>query len=730
MSKKVFKLSFILLILVFVATGCSLPWEKADEQINNEPVNNEPVDSQIEEPEDVNKEEETQTNDIKQFADYDELKKFLEENVSSNSNSPYMMRGEFMEDAVALKATSAPSSESAPEHSTTNNQVAGVDEADIIKTDGNYVYALVKNDLSIIKANPLEEMKVVSVINFKDRPLDIFINNKSLVVFGHDNQVAGAFRRYNSYTFFKVFDVTDPVAPKQVRDLSFEGNYTNSRMIGDYVYFIVNNYINNIDDGPVLPVVLENGEDLTVEPPVFYFDIPYQSYSYTSVMAINIKSHAKEVNSQVYLLDNGQNFYVSQNNIYITYTQRLNEYDIEREAKRKLVYPNLSADDKDKIVKIEASPGYILSDWEKKNKVDQILNNFLSTLSSEEQTTWQNNIETETQNELALKAKDREKTIIHKIGIKDDSLEYKAKGEVNGHVLNQFSMDENRGYFRVATTRSQLWSRFTKDAEKSYSNVYVLDPELKLVGSLENLATDERIYSARFMGDRAYLVTFKQVDPLFVINLTDPAKPAVLGAIKIPGFSNYLHPVNDSGAQLIGLGRHTEIDENDRVRTKGIKLSLFDFTDLSAPKELDSYIIGDERSASIALNDHRAFLFSAEKNILSIPAVLRESGGRLAFAGSLVFGLENNAFSLKGRIDHSDGGKYTEPDYWRGYSYYDNTVKRSLYIGDNLFTFSNKYLKVNKISDLSEVNNLKLIPDLVDHTVTNPPEDEDEDDNN
>ena len=294
-------------------------------------------------------------------------------------------------------------------------------------------------------------------------------------------------------------------------------------------------------------------------------------------------------------------------------------------------------------------------------------------------------------------------------------LEYKTNGEVTGKVLNQFSMDENNGYFRIATTKNRTWSRYDRENRKSYNNLYVLDENLKQVGSLENLAEDEKIYSVRFMQNRAYMVTYKQIDPLFVIDLSNPKNPTVLGKLKIPGYSDYLHPYDDT--TLIGLGKDTGESEWGGSSVKGLKLSLFDVADVKNPKEIDTYIMGDSGSDSIALRDHKAFLFSKEKNLLSIPVSIREQAGeknwqrKLVFSGVAVFNINKKGFKLKGKIDHSDGGISSPSDYWHGYSYYDNTVKRSLYIDDVLYTFSNKYIKVNNINDLEIINKIELKKD-------------------
>lgn len=734
MSKRLFKLPLLLVILFILVSGCTLPWKKTSVVDNPNPANQgDTVIADI-------AASASSTKRIKKFTNYDELKKFLEENSASQDyGSSIIMRGTsdtMMTTALAPMAESGmkvsnSSSQTSPDYSTTNNQVAGVDEADIIKTDGNYIYALVRNELKIIKATPAAEASIVSTITFKSRPEDIFINGTNLAVFGADEQIYAmemysSFRRQNPYTFFKVFDLTDAANPKLVRDLDFEGSYTDARLIGDYAYLFTNSSANYIENEPLVPRVLDGGEVLSSScevsakcfaPDVYYFDIPYDSFNFTNITAINIKNNGEAINGQSYLMNYGQNLYVSQNNIYVTYTEYLNEYDLEQLVKKELVVAKLSADDQDKIKKIEAVDNFILSKNEKKNKIAAIIDRYLNNLSDSDQSLLQLDIDNGLKQKLTEQVKNMEKTVIHKIGINGKNVEYRGMGEVSGQVLNQFSMDENGDYFRIATTRNQIWSRFTSEPQKSYSNVYVLDGDLKLVGSIENIATDERIYSARFMGDRVYLVTFKQTDPLYAIGLSDPIKPVILGAIKVPGFSTYLHPADKNGNKLIGFGRDAEAVGEDSVKVKGLKVALFDFTDLTQPKELDSYLIGDMTSDSIALQDHKAFLYSEDKNLLALPVVLRDNN-RISFAGSMVFSIVDNRFVLKAKIDHSEGGNFSGSDYWRGFNYYDNTVKRSLYINDNLYTFSNKFLKINSLSDYSSVKNLTLTTGGEDFIIT------------
>jgi uncharacterized secreted protein with C-terminal beta-propeller domain len=382
------------------------------------------------------------------------------------------------------------------------------------------------------------------------------------------------------------------------------------------------------------------------------------------------------------------------------------------EVMKELIFPKLSERNQKRIKDIEAVENYILSESEKMNKISMIVERYVMGLSDQEQGDLEDEMNRQMKKKYEDIAKQLERTVIHKIAIKDGNIEYKTNGEVVGYTLNQFSMDESGEYFRIATTKNRTWSEYADEEDKeSYSNLYILDDELKVVGSVEELAKGERIYSVRFMQDRAYLVTFKQTDPLFVIDLKNPRSPKVLGELKIPGFSNYLHPYDNN--YLIGIGKETKENEWGGVTTLGVKFSLFDVSDVGDPKEVDTYVVGDQGSDSIALNDHKAFLFSKEKNLLAVPVTIREDKtgrgwGELTFSGAIVFDIDENGFELKGKIDHSDGGKIANRDCWWGYCYYENNVLRNLYMDDVLYSFSNKYLKMNKIDDLELVKELEL----------------------
>lgn len=620
--------------------------------------------------------------------------------------------------------------------STTNIQVQGVDEADIVKTDGEYVYYVSGQSLYILKSYPVEEAEIIGQINFKTDSADvyvqdIYVKDDTLVIFGEEFEKYGDdFSKLKigyimprfSQVFLQTYNMSDRSNPVKEKDIKMDGVYFNSRLIGDHLYFLVNNY-NYYDyyDG-VLPRMTYQGREVNYDcqsglkclpSEIYYFDDYYnQGFDLTSIVSFKITDKDSEPKNYFYLLPSGQNLYVSRGNIYLTYTKYLNEYEIETDALLDLVYPRLSDKDKKNINDIKAVADNILSLSEKRGKIRRILDLYVSLLSVSEREILQKDLDTKVLEKYPNILDELEKTVIHKLAIFNSSVEPIFMAEVPGSVLNQFSMDEFDGFFRIATTRNQVWSRFVGDNEaykeetESHNNLYILDSNLEPAGEIKGLAKGERIYSVRFMGDKAYIVTFKQVDPLFSINLKDPYNPKVLGELKIPGFSNYLHPYSKD--MLIGFGKDTEESQEGQVITKGLKLSLFDVSS-DDPKELDSYTIGDAGSDSIALYDHRAFLFSKDKNILIVPTILRDKvasndWGKVSFNGLLVFNIIDNKFVLQGKIAH------TSPAVE---DYYLYSVQRSLFIQDNLFSFSRGLIKINKLENLEDISSFKLEDELV-----------------
>ncbi len=691
---------------------------------------------------------------IQKFNDYAEMKEFMEKNAVSSvyGYGNYLGGVNAFEKKMDVSMEANPSSPAPTpingiggggDYSTTNIQVAGVDEGDIVKNDGKYIYAVSGNDVVIVDAYPASGAKELSRIKLDSSPSGIYINENKLAVYGQNYNIYNAKeyesilpRRNSGYSFLKVFDISDKSNPKQIRSFDFEGQLANSRMIGDYIYAVTSSYNYYIyDDKFPVPMILENGKVITIDPSspadkicarcispdIFYFNIPYHSYNFTTISSLNIKNDTEKINSEVYLLDGYQNsMFVSQSNIYITFNKQVSEeeltMDITMDMLKEYVFPKMSEKDKEIIAKIEKAENDVLSPMEKYQKTIALMAKYESMFKDREDE-FQKEMEKRVKQKYADISKELEKTVIHKIEIDNGNLKYKTFGEVAGAVLNQFSMDESDGYFRIATTKNRTWSQFgDADLAESYSNIYVLDNDMKVVGKAEELAKGERIYSVRFMQNRAYMVTFKQTDPLFAIDLSNPSNPQVLGELKVPGFSSYLHPYDET--TLIGLGK--EADSEGRI-IGGIKLSLFDVSDVTNLKEIDKYVLGDRNSDSIAISEHKAFLFSKDKNLLVIPIsgqgdirILQEGISADEqekimmppiieyFNGAAVFNISKKGFELKGKINHADN---SADNIWMNYNV---GVQRSLYINDVLYTLSNKYLKANWLDSLEEVKSLKI----------------------
>ncbi|MFA5420556.1 MAG: beta-propeller domain-containing protein [Patescibacteria group bacterium] len=643
---------------------------------------------------------------LKKFSNFEEFSTFIEDN-RENYRNDYAYNKEM--DTAAPQSSEAGSD--SLDFSTTNIQVQGVDEADIVKTDGDYIYYVANNVLYIIKSYPAEETEVLSRIEFKEQVSEIYLKEDTLVVFSTiwDSPVFdeptkmmavdSMIWRGNSKLSVQFFNVLDRSNPEKIEEMTIDGYYTDSRLIGGYLYLVVNNYSQYN-----LPIVRYGNKEINFDcqggvscgqADIYYADSHYDGFSLSTVVSLNIDKLENGPKANFYLLPGSQNIYVSKSNIYLTHGKYLNEYEIETDILLDMVYPRLLSSYRELIDEILATSDKVLSLGEKRAKVRNVLNMYTNLLSPAEQNELEASLVEKIKNEHPNLSDEIEKTVIHKLSIFEDRIEPLAVAEVSGSVLNQFSMDEYDGLFRIATTRNRVWSRFVDSGEEeSSNNLYVLDANMVTIGELKGLASGERIYSARFMGDKAYLVTFKQVDPLFAIDLKDPYNPRVLGELKVPGFSNYLHPYDNN--TLIGLGRDV-IEDGDRILNGGIKLSLFDVSS-DVPVELNSYIIGDSSSYSIALYDHKAFMFSKDKNILVIPAVLNDQ----SFNGLLIFKVVDNKFVLSARISHR------RMDSSEEYFYYNNSVNRGLYIEDYLYSLSSSMLKINSLEDFEEFKSIDL----------------------
>ena len=292
-------------------------------------------------------------------------------------------------------------------------------------------------------------------------------------------------------------------------------------------------------------------------------------------------------------------------------------------------------------------------------------------------------------------------------------------------------MDEFNGNFRIATN----WY-----GETQLNNLYVLNQNLTIIGKLEGLAQNENLYAVRFMGDRGYLVTFHQTDPFFVIDLSNPEAPKVAGELKIPGYSSFLQPYDEN--HVIGLGSVNTISSG--TESTSLKLALFDVTNINNPTQTATYIVEGNYSTSDALNDPKALLFDLQKQLLVIPVSINNyyynivsgndagskaippqspqtSSGVIGvgvtttefWQGAYVFNLNlNSGFTLKGTVTQLNStlldnrGFLTDSSNY--YSSQNSWITRSLYIGNTLYTISNSEVKLNSLTDLSQIAQVNL----------------------
>ncbi|WP_339148603.1 MULTISPECIES: beta-propeller domain-containing protein [unclassified Sutcliffiella] len=523
-------------------------------------------------------------------------------------------------------------------HSDTNVQVQGVDEADIVKTDGDFIYQATDQKLKITKAAPVEKMTVVSELRYKDfSPYQLFLDGNQLVVIGtfwdekmyssDSSKVAGEMimPMYDS-TKAIIYDISDRSNPVVQKTITLEGNYVSSRKIENHVYLITNKYadywiLREHPEADLRPRISDtNGEEEEKLEAVPYDGIRYfpdsSENNFMTIASLDLNQIQDDAAITTYV-GSGNQIYMSKENLYV------------------------------------AVPNYSHGPH------------------------WTHN----------------ESTEVYKFEVEGTSVEFHANGSIPGYLLNQFSMDEHKGYFRVAATKGQTWDEHSP----SSNHLFILDGGMNVVSSVEDLARGERIYSVRFMQDKAYVVTFKEVDPLFVFDLSNPNEPKVLGELKIPGFSNYLHPYDEN--HLIGFGYDTKLEKDQwgtRVVTNGVKISLFDVSDPTNPLEKHTEIIGGRSTHSPLNYDHKALLFNKEKDIFAFPITSynendKDGSYRLAFEGAMVYGIDpDKGFTLHKKITHQQENSLYED--------WENMVQRILYIDEHLYTVTPKEVKATKIT--------------------------------
>jgi len=612
------------------------------------------------------------------------LRKLIED-AQKYGSSNLGLTGGIAVQATANDNISAKSESSAPQpapasgdFSKTNVQVDGVDESDWAKTDGKFIYQLSGARIMIVDIADPAAPKLAASLDYSGysfHPQELYADNGQLVVIGYRYEpfIADASpslktsiimpRPMHSTVMTKIYTIDAAGQPKLIRETELEGSYVSSRKIGSALYMVTNKYSNVYSilqyASPAEKPQASPVPDAEFEP--MYRDSASADGSSPKTIPLpDIRYFPKSPESNIMMIG---------------------ALDLDRPEQEMQVSAYLG------------SGGTVYAS----NK----------------------HLYVAVGRYLYEDGKSRQETTIYKFRLDQGRVVYIGEGTVPGTALNQFSLDEHEGYLRIATTKGNMWA---EGSATSKNNVYVLDERLNTVGALEDLAPGERIYSARFMGNRAYMVTFRNVDPLFAIDLRDPTKPAVLGQLKIPGYSDYLHPYDDN--HLIGFGKETiELPSKgsgpDATMAfyQGMKIALFDVSDVTQPKEKFKEVIGDRGTHSDLLGDHKALLFSADKGLMAFPVQLMEikdksrieSGGlaygQFAYQGAYVYDISlQEGFKLRSRITH-----LSEEDMAKSGQYgfdYNKAVRRIVYAGNTLYTLSNNMLKANDLGNLAERGSL------------------------
>lgn len=557
---------------------------------------------------------------------------------------------------------SSSSSSNTKDYSTTNIQVENVDEADIVKTDGDYIYSISEDNVIITDVKDPKQPKVVATIKSEDDdiPEDIILYKDKLVVIStKGNQTQRYYYNNRMNTVVKIYNITSREKPVLTKSYEMYEPYYTSRCIDNVLYVISSGNLRKEDDKIVVGYNEDNMEkEMSIDKIKYLKDV--KTTKQTLISTVDLNNETADIKLDSYLM-NISNAYVSENAIYL-----LNQkYNNDSKIPIKLLFGFKGVFGLEDYYEMDSESGYY--------------------------------------------------TEIYKFDIKEN-VEYKAKTKVKGKTINQYSLDEKDNHLRIAL--------YDNDG----SRVAIFDEDLKQIGISDNVAKGEKMYSSRFIGDKVYFVTYKTIDPLFVMDLSNETKPKVLGKLKIPGYSTYLHPYDEN--HIIGIGMETKeiINRNSNgkvisttAKVVGMKMALFDVSNVNSPVQISSVVIGDSRTTSAILTNPKALLFSKEKSLIAIPVNNYSQDFEVTSSnnyetminnytkyskpynaeGYFVYNINvQDGFKLKGIITHEK----TNATY-----YYSNSkLLRGLYIDNNLYTVSETMIKVNELDSLKAVGELKL----------------------
>ena len=608
---------------------------------------------------------------------------------NSNSGSGFgclAMKTSSEEDMAAPAGASNSGEGGATQYSTTNTQELGVDEADFIKNDGQYIYAVAGGELQIIAAWPAADMAVISSTPVEGEPQALYVYGDRAVVYSYDpSHTCYDSYNYESWygygcvsadttTLVTVLDITDRTLPVLERRIELKGAYVSSRRIDGAVYTVV-----------ALPGPQVSG---------LRYSLGTSACSYESSDDLDADV-AELIDSNTRIIQQAQLGDVLPQ---ITDTAFLPDGTAQVRGnlfggcESILVPPYLSGTSFLTVLSFD---------------VANLAPARVSSIVGEQGVVYASS------GSLYVASVDNpgsgqslETTTLHRFALQPSPAAalYQASGVVGGRVLNQFSMGEHDGFLRLATTTGQL------PDPSAFNSVYVLGQNgasLEVVGQVSPIATGEDIRAARFVEDRGFVVSFKKTDPLFVLDLADPTSPHVVGELQVPGFSTYIHMIDANHLLTIGYDAQ---DEGSYAWFQGIQLQLFDVTDSANPTLLHKHVIGTRGTSSEAATNHLAFNYYAPLSMLAIPmAVCEGSGGGgnygdvMTFNGLMVFDVSlTNGITEHGRIAHDlvpDDGYGSGCSHWWAEPGFG--VQRSIFMENFLYSIAPSEIIAAQLDDLS-----------------------------
>jgi len=573
--------------------------------------------------------------EIKKFASEQEFKDYLEK-AKSVSGSYGGQGGGMSLETMAMKnsdATGAPQPTGiggGPSRvSGTNVQVAGIDEPDAVKTDGKEIYFSVPHPQFVpmtapdmdsgsgvsreifppqqiggteaIKAFPPTDLKVEFKI---DKSGDLLLIGKTLVVIPTE-------RYYWNQNASKIYgyDVTDPKNPKEVwnTELKSSTSIVGVREYDGKIYLAIKTDFSDDRSCLLKPLVVKGVEFSLKCTDIYHPEAVVPMDTTYTAMIIDPENGSME-KSISFMGSSSQNYsvvYMSPNALYLTYYNPGDAVAMLHSffSENKDLAPDWL------VAKLKNLGEYDISSSAKMTEMRELVSRYQNSFSADDRLKNQNEISNRMSDFLKNHRRDLDSTGIVKIDAKNLSID--STGRVPGKLLNQFSLDEYKGNLRAATTVGENFLSWgfgfgaDRNSDNTANDVYVLDKGLKTQGSVIDLGKGERIYAVRFIEDKGYVVTFKQVDPLYVLDLSDSANPVKKGELKIPGYSSYLHPITKD--KILGVG-----EESGKV-----KVSLFDVSDPGNPREISKYNL-DEYYSEISAT-HHAFLLDAKHQIFFLP---------------------------------------------------------------------------------------------------------------